>query len=257
VAPSPRVAVTAAPGAVDARVPLDRRGTVVGSRASGWVQEISVPGLVGSVPRGSTVRLDVAAGSYVATGAPLATVWLPAGLEPGDCDIGAAVAAVRLGPERTLEQDPSFGLVQLEDIALRALSPGVNDPNTVRAVLPQIAEVVLHLLVGDPGADTAVVDGRTVFVAGRGSDDGYLTVAFEGLRLAAVGQPVVQLSLVRTLLATEAELARRGARPEASAAVRRFLDRVRGDVAHGGGPAGEEARRLLGSPVASDGGPGG
>jgi uncharacterized membrane protein len=42
----------------------------------------------------------------------------------------AAPAATRVGPERTFEQDPLFAVRVLADIALRGLSPAVNDPTT-------------------------------------------------------------------------------------------------------------------------------
>lgn len=44
----------------------------------------------------------------------------------------AAVGTIALGMPRTLPQDVAFGIDQLADIALRALSPGINDPTTSR-----------------------------------------------------------------------------------------------------------------------------
>lgn len=52
---------------------------------------------------------------------------------------------VALGVERTIEQDPAFGLRILVDIAIRALSPAVNDPTTAVQVLNHI-EAFLHTL---------------------------------------------------------------------------------------------------------------
>ncbi|AWK12040.1 DUF2254 domain-containing protein [Streptomyces spongiicola] len=52
---------------------------------------------------------------------------------------------VALGVERTIEQDPAFGLRVLVDIAIRALSPAVNDPTTAVQVLNHI-EAFLHTL---------------------------------------------------------------------------------------------------------------
>jgi uncharacterized membrane protein len=50
--------------------------------------------------------------------------------------------AIRLGPERTMRQDPAFGLRQLVDIAERALSPGVNDPSTAVQCLDRIHDLL-------------------------------------------------------------------------------------------------------------------
>ena len=48
-----------------------------------------------------------------------------------------------LGRERTIEQDPAFALRILVDIAIRALSPAVNDPTTAVQVLDYIEELLL------------------------------------------------------------------------------------------------------------------
>ncbi len=122
-------------------------GATVTAKRSGWVQQISVPALRATLEAGSTVRLEVAAGSYVPEGAPLLTVWpAPADEQAAERQQEALRGAVALGRERTLQQDVAFGLLLLEDIALRALSPGVNDPNTAVAVVPQLGELVLGIL---------------------------------------------------------------------------------------------------------------
>ena len=52
-----------------------------------------------------------------------------------------------IGEERTIEQDPAFALRILVDIAIRALSPAVNDPTTTVQVLGAIEDLLL--LIGD------------------------------------------------------------------------------------------------------------
>jgi uncharacterized membrane protein len=138
----------AGPGSIDKvfEVPA-LAGFVCESDTSGWIQQISLVAICDALPEGAIVRLEVAAGAYVGLCAPLLTSW-PA---PPDSN-GAEERATRLrsafsiGAERTLQQDVRLGLVLLEDIALRALSPGVNDPNTARAVVPQLGELVLAIL---------------------------------------------------------------------------------------------------------------
>ena len=46
--------------------------------------------------------------------------------------------AVAFGPERTLEQDPLFSFRIMVDIALKALSPAINDPTTATLAVDQI-----------------------------------------------------------------------------------------------------------------------
>ncbi len=61
-------------------------------------------------------------------------------------------SAVLIGWERTPDADPGFGLLQLVDIALRALSPGVNDPTTAKHALGHVTSLLLQ--IADLGAGT-------------------------------------------------------------------------------------------------------
>jgi len=111
--------------------------------------------------RGVSVEFLPAVGDFVATGAHLATVTTiddgsMAALSEQEID-----RLIRVGPARTIEQDPAYGLRLLVDIAIRALSPAVNDPTTAVQSLDQIDDV-LSLLAGRNLGDGSVrdADGR-------------------------------------------------------------------------------------------------
>jgi uncharacterized membrane protein len=53
--------------------------------------------------------------------------------------------AIRMGTQRTFEQDPKYAVQLLRDIAIRALSPAVNDPTTAVQALDQIEDLLLRL----------------------------------------------------------------------------------------------------------------
>jgi uncharacterized membrane protein len=64
----------------------------------------------------------------------------------GDARLARRIAdCVRYGPTRTVEQDPAYGLRLLADIAIRGLSPAVNDPTTAVQALNQIEDVLVRL----------------------------------------------------------------------------------------------------------------
>ena len=74
------------------------------------------------------VRVERRPGHYVIAGSPLVLVW-PA--ERADDRLATRIAAAFVvGTQRTPAQDVEFSVNQLVEIALRALSPGVNDPFT-------------------------------------------------------------------------------------------------------------------------------
>ena len=65
-----------------------------------------------------------------------------------------------LGEERTIEQDPAFALRILVDIAIRALSPAVNDPTTACQVLGAIEDLLLVIGESDLRGRGQLRDGR-------------------------------------------------------------------------------------------------
>jgi uncharacterized membrane protein len=76
----------------------------------------------------------------------------PSGLKPERCASLArgvchcnAILCGALGPERTLEQDPTFAFRIIVDIALRALSPAINDPTTAVLALDQLHRMLRNI----------------------------------------------------------------------------------------------------------------
>ncbi len=70
------------------------------------------------------IELRVGVGEYLATGTPIALV------HGGGVGVEEIMGCFLVGGERTFLQDPGFGFRQIVDIAIRALSPAVNDPTT-------------------------------------------------------------------------------------------------------------------------------
>lgn len=111
------------------------------SDQSGYVQLVHLDRLISALPRSvSCVRLDVAAGDYVLRGGPVATLWPCRELDPRESR--APLEAFALGAERTDDQDVLYGVRQLADIGLKALSPGVNDETTAVAIVNQLGSLL-------------------------------------------------------------------------------------------------------------------
>jgi uncharacterized membrane protein len=175
----------------------------------GWIQQIGLDAIGESIAAGSSVRLSVTVGMYVGVGAPLLVLSPP----PSDADLEDLTDRLRgafaIGEQRSMQQDIAFGFTMIEDIANKALSPGVNDPNTAVAVVEQLGEVVLVALERSPQPSTTVIDGREITRSSVSSHDDIVVAAFNQIRHFAVGQPAVQLAMVRTLAAIGDELIRR------------------------------------------------
>jgi uncharacterized membrane protein len=90
---------------------------------------------------GAVVVLDSAVGDTLVEGTVMARVLGG----NGALDKGALRHAFLLGDERTFDQDPKYAIRLLVDIAIRALSPAVNDPTTAVQALDQIEDLLRRL----------------------------------------------------------------------------------------------------------------
>jgi uncharacterized membrane protein len=145
----------------------------VPAEVSGYVQLVHLEQLLAAaVTRRMHVRLRPRIGEHVVAGTPVAWVWSASPEQPTVAaeTLGAALeAAVRIGFERTLEQDPGLGLRQLVDLACKALSPAINDPYTAVQAIERLAVLFTALAARPVGPIVAChrPTGVTVTVPAR------------------------------------------------------------------------------------------
>jgi uncharacterized membrane protein len=224
-------------------------GVVLTAVHRGWVQQISLRAIRDELDEGSAVRLDVSVGMYVYEGSPLLTVWPPPSTHGLETRMKALRGAFAVGEQRSLQQDVAFGFIMIEDIANRALSPGVNDPNTASAVIEQLGEPVLAALERRLHHLQLLVDGCRFTRSSVFSYSDVVVAAFNQIRHFSTDQPTVQLALVRTLVRVGDELIRRGRETiDGLAALRSMLALVEADlVGADTDPAGAAAHGLIDS----------
>jgi uncharacterized membrane protein len=117
---------------------------------SGFLTSIDQDDLVKAATRsGTVVSLERDPGSFVVQGTALGHAW-PSDDRPSDPESmdrlrDRVAAAVHLGPERTAAQDVAYGLRQITDIVIKALSPGINDPTTAIHGLGQTSALLAEL----------------------------------------------------------------------------------------------------------------
>lgn len=111
---------------------------------SGYVQDIDLDHLV-SLASQRRLRIQVlyARGAWVVRGMAIARVWHDAG-EPSTHDRATVRENVVLGPERTLQHDVTFGIRQIADIAVKAVSPAINDPTTATQTIDQLNQLLVR-----------------------------------------------------------------------------------------------------------------
>ena len=134
--------------------------TPIEAPTAGWIQQIDEHSILEALGPGATAWVAAPLGAFAPRRSPL--LWVHPALGDGDATAHQLANAFALGDTRTMQQDVGFGLVQLTDIAVRALSPGVNDPSTAIDVIAQLSDVLLGLWSQAPVAPTCSSDDRTV-----------------------------------------------------------------------------------------------
>jgi uncharacterized membrane protein len=196
------------------------------ARLDGYLQTADLGRLAARLRElGAHARLRPAVGSWVTRGTVLAWWWPEDGVTTGEPDEvdDALHVNVHLGPDRTESDDVAFGLRQLADIALRALSSGVNDPTTAVQAVEQLSAVLgaaarhpLGAVTVEDGSGARVILPRPTFAA-------HLALAVDQVRACGRDDTDVLVALLH-LLTDLAELVADS--QDRRAAVAAQVDRV-------------------------------
>lgn len=215
------------PSADPAPPPVPATALTIESAESGYVQEIDAE-LVMKVAceHDTMVWLITRPGDFIVPGMPLAAAF-PTPENP-ERVVRRIRQALLLGNDRTSVQDAAFAIQQLVEVALRALSPGVNEPFTAITSIDRLGQGLVRLAERRlPSALRTDEEGNPRVVAQPKSFAELLSGAFEPIALAADGNAAV----IERLLVTLQLLATRVRRPEDRAALAALADLVNASAA--------------------------
>ena len=127
---------------------FDRESQPVAAEGDGYLQFIDGDALLAlAVEEDLVVRLERKPGNYVVAGCPLVLIW------PGSRVTDQLTKQVQsffvMGHQRISDQDIEFGINQLVEMAVRALSPGINDPFTAIACVDHLGSALCRLAARD------------------------------------------------------------------------------------------------------------
>lgn len=141
------------------------------------------------------VRMEKAVGEFVTRGLPIVSVTAV----PGGKMIRKLNALYSIGPHRTVEQDPGVGIRQLVDIALKAMSPAINDTTTAVMCIDYLSSILIKLAPRRIAPEPGFVSGELVLIP-KGPDFGnFLREAFEQIREHAAGNVAIYVRLLEAL----------------------------------------------------------
>lgn len=171
------------------------------SEGAGYLRRIDKDFLFGAFANGAkVVQVVPRVGQFVQTGSVLLRVW---GASPDDPQ-GVRQAFV-LGVERSLTQDPLFGIDHIVDIGLRALSPGINDPMTAIQCLDQVGDGLNRIGHRNLTSPTVTMDYGTIFLFNEPQYEDFVEAGIGPLRRAP-GNLEVLTHVLRTIFGIVSQL---------------------------------------------------
>lgn len=187
------------PAPVAPRAPQEARE--VRAESSGFLTEVNRSRLLDIAREHDVVVEEISpTGTSVVTGAPLLRWWSRSGA-PTRADAGldsALRAQFSLAYEPTPAQDVSFGIRQITDIAMKALSPGVNDPTTAEYAVGHLADLLADIAAQGPLPASFTDDtGVARLIPAHASFASLVALSLGRVRHYGSGDPLVAGRLLR------------------------------------------------------------
>jgi uncharacterized membrane protein len=177
---------------------LRSNGAPVAATASGYLQFVRYSTLVDvATEADAVIELLYRPGHFVIQGLPLARVWPPSSVP----EIARGLDRTHVtGAHRTLRQDLAFAIDQLVEIAIRALSPAVNDTFTALTCIDWLSDGLCKITAGWHSRRVHFDDsGKVRLIAAEHSYERFVDRAFDKIRQAGRGMPAVMIRQLEAL----------------------------------------------------------
>jgi uncharacterized membrane protein len=164
----------------------------------GYIQTVDLQALVDfACARDTIVRMDCGVGEFVAPGWAMASI---ASVEPVSAKMVEEINLIyAIDGYRTIDQDPAFGFRQLVDIALKALSPGINDTSTAVTCIEHLTALLTHCAPHPERTPWQLRDGVLRLIEKPHSFAYLVALAFEQIRENARANTEVLLRLMAAI----------------------------------------------------------
>lgn len=174
-----------------------KNAVAIADPRAGYLQQLDTEGLADwAASHGTAISLLVRRGDFVFPGTPIAVMTVP--VEGADTAIRDATA---LNATRGSAGDAEYAVRQLVEVAVRALSPGTNDPNTALSVLDRLGAVLCDLTGLHLPSGVSLRDGRLALFVPCTSYQTYVDLMFHMIRQSAGGSTAVLIRLLQVLTA--------------------------------------------------------
>ena len=195
------------------RPPAERNWRAVPAKESGYIQSVDNAALLRVArDRKTIVRMERSIGEFVVRDTALASLALE---DPPDQETtGALQATFSISSHRTVEQDAAFGIRQIVDVALKALSPGINDTTTAVMCVDYLTAILARTAPRQIPSSHRCEEGELRVIAKGPNFESMLAESFDQIRNNAEGNVAIisrMLDAFQTLASLTASPHRRRA----------------------------------------------
>jgi uncharacterized membrane protein len=145
----------------------------------------------------TVVRMERGIGEFVVQNRPLVSLALEG--PPDEETTTDLQAAFSISRYRTVEQDAAFGIRQIVDVALKALSPGINDHTTAVLCVNYLTAILARLSARQIPSSQRYDEGELRVIATGPSYESLLALSFDQIRNSAKGDVAMMLRLLDAL----------------------------------------------------------
>ncbi len=176
----------------------DQPWSAVPAGKTGYIESIDADALLDVARKhGTILRMERGIGEFVVEGTPLVSVADPGVLE--DETTAELNAVYVISRQRTVEQDAAYGIRQIVDIAMKALSPGINDTTTAVMCVDYLTAILVRLAIRRIAASHRLDQGELRVVARGPSFESLLAEAFDQIRQNAAGNVAIMLRMLNAM----------------------------------------------------------
>lgn len=180
------------------RILNEKTWCAVPAKQSGYIQSVDSDVLLRLAGDKKTiVRMERGIGDFVVQKTALASLALKEA--PDKETIAAINEAYSISIHRTVYQDPAFGVRQIEDIAVKALSPGINDTSTAVMCLNQLTAILAYIIGRRIPPSRLCNDGELRVIAIVPTFESLLADSFNQIRRNAAGNVAIMSCLLNAL----------------------------------------------------------
>ncbi len=177
---------------------------------TGYIQRVEAESLLAIARNQKTVvRMEHHVGDFIIKGMPLASILTTEDSQPPSREaISDVSAAYAINAQRTIDQDAAYGIRQIVDVALKAISPGINDTTTAVMSLDYLTAILVKLCGRGIESPCRFDEGELRVITRGATFASMVELAFEQIRQNAGGNVAVLARLVEALHTLEGQTRR-------------------------------------------------